>query len=159
MCLIIDANVIAIVLEPEPREDYLPVRKALDQKRAVMVYGGKLAEEYLAVRRIMGMLKEFDRKGIARKISDEKVNKATEQVKRDGYCISNDHHIIALSLVSNVRLLCSEDSDLNTDFTNPSVLKPAGSVYRRKSHAHLIRKYCCQPSKRLKKHDRSRKKK
>src|SRR5271170_1922261 len=99
MCLIIDANVIAMVLDPEPKEDYQPVRKALDQKRAVMVYGGKLAEEYLAVRRVIRLLKEFDRKGIARRVSDDEVNEAAKQVERDDCCISNDYHIIALARV------------------------------------------------------------
>ncbi len=158
MCLIIDANVVSEVLNPEPKEDYEPLWRALNEKQARLVYGGKLTEEYLRIRHIIGILRLLDQSGAARKVSDAKVNDLTKEVVREGLCISNDHHIIALARLAKVRLLCSKDTDLHTDFTNPRVLKPAGSVYTRKSHQHLIRVHCGQLSCRTKRRGRVRKK-
>ena len=142
MSLIIDANVISLVLHPEPEPDYRPIWTALGNNRAFLVHGGKLSEEYAKVAKISRLLMELDRKGSARKISDKDVDGMTAQVEKEQNCISNDEHIIALARVAKVRLLCSEDKELHADFTNPDILKPAGKVYRKKEHSHLIRKYC-----------------
>lgn len=52
---------------------------------------------------------------------------------------SDDPHILALALVSGVRLLCSRDTALHADFKNPRILRPAGSVYQNRRHRHLLR--------------------
>lgn len=142
MCLIIDANVISLVFEPNPENEFEPIRTALFKKKAVAVHGGKLTREYLKIKRLGRILTELDRIGSLRVVADAAVDSETEVVCREGHCVSDDQHLIALARVSRVRLLCSHDRDLHADFTNPSVLHPLGSVYQRRSHRHLIRQHC-----------------
>lgn len=142
MCLIIDNNVVHLVFRQTPSEDYIPIVKALTQRKAKAVYGGYLVEEYKLLRTYFKIILEFDRQGMMRKINDTKVNDVTTNIEKRVSLKSDDPHIIALALVSNARLLCSEDKDLAEDFTNKEILNPRGKVYRKKTHAHLIRKHC-----------------
>lgn len=142
MCLIVDANVASIVFGDSGKTDFSPVRKALLAGKAFGVYGGKLAREYKKLGRLRGLIREYDRKGALRKISDTQVDQATQKLERTSLCKSDDAHIIALARVSGVRLLCSHDKDLHRDFTNPRLLSPAGSVYQKPRHSDLIRQHC-----------------
>ncbi len=142
MCLIVDANVATLVFNRPPDEDFHPIHEALIKKKAVAVYGGKLAREYGKLKGLTRLLAELDRQGILRKVSDVKVDQTTESVLEEALCVSDDWHIIALARVSKVRLLCSRDRDLHADFTNAKVLNPHGSVYQNRAHQHLIRKHC-----------------
>lgn len=145
MCLIIDANIASLVFSAEPHEDFRPVWDALQHGRAVAVHGGRLTDEYMKLTRIRRLLLELGRRGALRKIDDGPVNAATNDFA--GKAIrSDDPHILALAQVSTVRLLCSHDQDLHVDFTNPSLLRPRGSVYQTNEHIHLIARHC-QPKK------------
>ena len=142
MCLIIDANVVHKVFS-HPTADFAPVRDAIAQGRARIVYGGKLTTEYLRMDAFRRILLRLDQQGRARQVPSAQVEAETTRVARCGMCVSNDPHIIALALVAHVRLLCSEDDNLETDFTNTVLLrKPKGNVYKRAEHAHLIGKHC-----------------
>jgi hypothetical protein len=94
------------------------------------------------MQQIQLILTELDRRGSLRKVPDNDVDEMTKTVRDEGLCVSDDPHIIALARIARTRLLCSHDKDLHADFTNPKILKPAGSVYQKKSHQHLIRKHC-----------------
>jgi hypothetical protein len=142
MCLIVDANTISLVLTPPPKEHEKPIHDAIFKKKAIAVYGGKLAREYAKLRRVSRLIRELDRVGAFVKVPDPDVDAMTAAIIEEGTCVSDDEHIIALARVSNVRLLCSHDQDLHADFTNLQILKPRGSVYQRKSHRHLIRLHC-----------------
>lgn len=142
MCLIIDANVVSKVFAPGRSSDFQPIRIALQNRQAVAVYGGKLAREYHKVVKLRGIIAEYDRQGMLRKVSDTEVDRRTTALCKKGVCRSNDPHIIALALESGVRLLCSHDQNLHADFTDPVILKPAGSIYQKPAHRHLIRKHC-----------------
>jgi hypothetical protein len=110
---------------------------------ARLVYGGKLVDEYnknLAVRRMLAVL---DRAGRTRRVDDDSIEKEIDMVTRIGSCISNDKHIIALARAGNVRLLCSHDKALHTDFTNKALLdKPRGNVYQNRRHKKLLERFC-----------------
>ena len=142
MCVIVDVNVVQLVFSSPPTGDYYVMLDALRMKRAKAVYGGELAREYVRLKKLRSLFAELERQGVLRRIPDTLVDDETDVVVREGICISNDQHIIALARVSNVRLLCTNDRRLQSDFKNPRVLKPRGSVYKRKSHRHLIRKHC-----------------
>ncbi len=144
MCLIIDANFISITLSPNPPDAAKPLHAALVGGRARGVYGGQLAQEYAALTKSIGLIAQLDRAGRLRKVSGKKVDEETRRVYAEGNCVSNDAHIIALARVADVRLLCSSDKKLHTDFKNPKLLKPAGRVYQNQSHAHLIQTHCKQ---------------
>ncbi len=142
MCLIVDANVAVQVFASIGTTDFSPVQEALLNGEAVGVYGGKLKDEYFAIKKIRKIILELDRKGSLRKVSDASVSAATRKVDNEGRCCSDDSHIIALARVSEVRLLCSHDHALHADFTNPRILRPPGSVYQNPSHRQLIRRHC-----------------
>jgi hypothetical protein len=140
--LIVDANAYSLVLGATEPNDFTPVWNALRTRRAIAVYGGKLAVEYARVGRLAKLLVELDRQGIFRQAPLPEIEKAQKAVIREGQCRSNDHHIIALARVSGVRLLCSADAKLGGDFRNGSILHPRGSVYKNPSHERLIAKHC-----------------
>jgi hypothetical protein len=141
MCLIIDANY-AHRVHPKPDADGLPIQTAIVEGRARLVYGGKLAEEYIKMREFTHWVAGLLRAGRARKVSDNDVDQVTAQLTQNGGCCSDDPHIIALARVSGVRLLCSRDDDLVTDFTSADLLNPKGRVYKRAEHAGLIKEHC-----------------
>lgn len=143
MCLIIDSDTVHRVF-PSPSIDYVPVFRALTEKRAKLAYGGELKRAYqgTSFRRILFRL---DQQGSTLIVPDAPVDAETRRLARDNVCSSNDHHILALAIVGRVRLLCSLDNDLAADFRNPKILKnPRGSVYRNTHHIHLITRHCRQ---------------
>jgi hypothetical protein len=142
MCLIVDTNVAHMIFSTSPHADFEPVQRSLFAKKARAFYGGELAREYGRMIKLGPLLAELDRQGIILQVSNVAVDDATEQVRREGNCVSNDPHIIGLAKVSACRLLCSNDVLLHKDFTNPALLKPHGTVYQSASHSHLIRKHC-----------------
>ena len=53
-----------------------------------------------------------------------------EELSREGRCLSNDAHIIALGQISGARLLYSNDKALHEDFGNKRLIdRPRGKVY------------------------------
>jgi hypothetical protein len=139
--LIIDANIASLVFAAEPHDDFRPIWDALQNGRAVAVHGGHLTVEYMRLTRIRRLLLELGRRGALRKIEDDPVNLATNDFNERGIR-SDDPHILGLAQVSTVRLLCSHDQDLHADFTNPSLLRPHGSVYQTSDHTPLIARHC-----------------
>jgi hypothetical protein len=141
MCLIIDPNVVHKLFS-KPTADYAPVIEAIENQKARVVYGGYITVEY----RRMGFSKvllRLDQQGSTRPVPDDRVNAETSRLIESGVCRSDDPHIVALAIVGKVRLLCSEDNLLATDFTNTQILaKPPGNVYKRAAHSHLISKHC-----------------
>ena len=150
MCLIVDANVASLVFSKTPDEEFEPIWKALRKKRAIAFMGGELSREYARITSIRKILVELNRQGVLRRVSDQQVDELTKEF-REYQLRSDDPHILALASVSNARLLCSHDQNLHTDFTNPVLLKPPGSIYQNSTHKHLIRKHCKATSKTKKK--------
>lgn len=142
MCLIIDANFIAITLSPNPPPAAKPVWDALYFRKARGVYGGKLAIEYSKLRKFSRLIAQLDRAGVLRQVPSKDVESETKKVERLGHCVSNDSHIIGLARASGVRLLCSNDKALHTDFKNPLLVAPVGHVYQNEAHSHLIEQFC-----------------
>ena len=142
MCLILDANCLHKVF-PSADEDFLPVKDAITTGNAKLVYGGtKLRNEYKRVNAAWRMIVALDRAGRTRKVDDSDVDIRESVLKASGRLQSDDPHVIALALISGVRLLCSHDINLHADFTNPRLLQPRGSIYQNASHKNLIRQHC-----------------
>src|SRR5258708_1686900 len=121
MCLIIDINVVHHIF-PQPAHQYVPIFKALTERRARLVYGGRLLYEYQKMDDFRRLLYRLDQQGAARKVNDEAVELETKQIKNRGLCVSNDHHVIALAIVSGARLLCTADNNLKRDFKNAAMI-------------------------------------
>jgi|GEM_PF-1387963 len=141
MCLIVDANVAAIVFSGDLNGPFAPVWLAIKLKKAIAVHGGKLSTEYSKIVKLVRILVELGRQGSLRRVSDDLVQKETARFAKMKLQ-SDDPHILGLAVVSKARLLCSHDINLHADFVNPALLKPAGAVYQDASHSHLISKHC-----------------
>ena len=145
MCLIVDVNIAHKVLISKDDPDFLPVREALFTTKkppATLVYGGKLYIENTNRECRLAIL-ELNRAGRTRSVSNVKIEAEIVKLEELCRCRSNDIHILALARVANVRLLCSQDEALSTDFTSKEIIdKPRGNVYRKASHRRLIVKHC-----------------
>lgn len=107
--------------------------------KAILVYGGELRREYFRSNKVKKMIAQLERAGKAIYIKDDLVDSITEKLLKDNLCVSNDQHIVALSKISRVKLLCTNDSKLEMDFTNAKLLKkPRGKIYKNESHNHLL---------------------
>lgn len=146
MCLIVDVNIAHKVFLATDNPDFKDVHKALftDNKPiASIVYGGKLVDEYARNSQIIRVLAQLDRTGRARKVDDDLIRKEMETVVQINLCQSNDEHIIALARIGKVRVLCSHDKALHTDFTNKKLIdKPRGKVYQKSKHVKLLWRFC-----------------
>ena len=148
MCLIVDVNIAREVFGGSEEPEFFVIRQALYQKASnsvKLVYGGHLRVEYLRVEAVRRALRVLDQAGRARQISDAVVDAEQKSVEQMSICVSNDTHIIALARTANVRLLCSHDQALHTDFTNKKLIdEPRGKVYQKAAHKHLIKKFCAE---------------
>lgn len=137
MCVILDANVVHEVFgsnRPTAGEkffDWLNTGKG----SAHLVIGGKLDEELSkgpSGFRMWAREAQLSGSHLVRlkREEDHKVNAKTEELERDGTCRSNDTHVIALAQIGRVRLLYSNDRDLQDDFKDKALIdKPRGKVY------------------------------
>lgn len=145
MCLIVDINIAEKVFKPNDPE-FCHVHSALFTAKhppAKLVYGGKLTQEYNESEKLRRMLRVLDSMGRTRIIPDEKVDAECAAVEMLGICVSNDAHIIALARASKVRLLCTHDGDLISDFNNKSLVNcPRGKVYSCAANKGLLVQFC-----------------
>lgn len=146
MCMIVDVNIAHKALLNENDPDFKDIHASLFTDRianAKIVYGGHLTVEYSRNNAVRRIVIQLDRAGRARRVNDDSVNQEQIQVQDSGLCRSDDEHIIALARVSNTRLLCSNDINLHTDFTNQRLLNnPRGKVYQNPSHNNLLLRFC-----------------
>lgn len=154
MCVILDTNTFSRFRDPND-EDMEPVREWLRRKNGKIVYSN--TEKFKKEWRKGGMehwIKERTRTSQFKLVNEgvqEKENELNGKIKSD------DEHIIALALVTGVKVLVSYseykkgekggekgnqkgDSKLFDDFKNIV----GGKVYTRKSHArHMLTKDTC----------------
>ena len=136
MCVILDANTFHKFKNPTD-EDMAPVWKWLDDKNGKIVYSNteKFVDEW--ERGGMGHLRDQMLRAGQLKLVSEGVQKKADEL--EGEIASNDEHIIALVIVSGVKVLVfyrEGDSDLFTDFKNRQLV--GGKVYTRKAHARCM---------------------
>jgi predicted nucleic acid-binding protein len=147
MCLIVDANVVNRVFLIADDPDFKDLYASLFATRkpvAKIIYGGKLIEEYSrSHHEVIRILLQLDQAGRATKVDDSLIDGEHEIIIKMKVCKSNDTHIIALARAGKVRLLCSHDKPLATDFKNKALLnKPRGKVYKSSKHNNLLDKFC-----------------
>jgi len=138
MCLIVDANVASDFFCAKAPH-YKEVFEAVLEGRCCVYYGGKLRREYAQMRTVLLRILSLDKAGRAKVLPDNEIDQLTANLTRANVCKSNDAHVIALAMVANSRLLCTNDQFLQDDFTNKDLLaKPRGKVYKNSSHYRLI---------------------
>ena len=104
----------------------------INKTEGVLVVGGKLLRELLKTS-LKRHIEEADRKGIIKRIKDQKVDALTKKLQDQRGFRSNDPHVLALAQASGARLLYSNDGDLQKDFGNKELIdQPRGKVYSTK---------------------------
>lgn len=156
MCVILDANVVHEVFgsnrPPAGKEffDWINRGKA----SAHLIIGGKLSRELgKGSTGFRTWALEAQQAGRLIPVDDGKVNAKTEELERDGTCRSNDTHVIALAQIGRVRLLYSNDRDLQDDFKDKALIdRPRGKVYSTgvneeftDAHKRLLQRAYCAP--------------
>ena len=142
MCVIVDADVAALVFGNPPHEDFLLVFNWLydEQRNGVVVYGGHLTKELCEVGAVRRWLVRLNQAGRAYGFRDEEIDAEQRRVERMKLCRSDDPHVIALARVSGARTLCSHNVHLYRDFKNKKLIdKPRGVIYRDARHEPLLR--------------------
>ena len=119
MCLILDASKFGDFLN-QKNADMQPVRDWHDEYGNSFVYSltKKLKRELKKSTRMESNFREWERTGKAHIVDKQKVINEQARVKKDLSIVlkSDDEHIIALALASEVRLLVSGDEKLKEDF-------------------------------------------
>ena len=91
MCLIVDINVAEAVLLKENDPDFHEIHRHLFMKKhpqARLVYGGKLADEYIQNNNIRRILLVLDRMGCARAVSSTLRRKSAKVMLLLGFCVT-----------------------------------------------------------------------
>ena len=139
MCVIIDANSAAEVFSTPAQPDFKPVIEWILRGDGRMVAGGKNLAELRTVRVAADFISEQHRRGRAILVPQASVDREEKALKAARLCRSNDHHVVALAIVSGAKKLCSADKALQSDFTRAELLRgPKGRVYQRPEHVHLL---------------------
>lgn len=134
MCAIVDASVVGELWDDNSSEAGRGFRQWIEGPNGSLVLGGKLTQELDSLRvtrwirelTLGGKLRRFDDQDIAQLTAKLEARTSTDPL----HCKSDDHHIIALALISGARLLFSNDRDLQQDFKNPGLItQPRGTVY------------------------------
>lgn len=136
MCMILDANMFSVFLDPD-NIDMEPVRRWLG-KSGKIAYSPteKLKQELDDYPKARSLFRKYGQRGKLKTFSEEVVEKKEASLPS---LRSDDSHIIALAQVSNVKLLVSGDFALHEDFK--TIIK--GRVYQNKSHQHLLKPDLC----------------
>ena len=139
MCIILDVNRIGKFKNPAD-EDMGPVRYWLQKKNGKIVCSD--TEQFKREWDAGGghrLRRDLQRRGKLNLICPQQVLEKEHELK--GQIKSNDPHIIALAMITGVKVLVSEDKTLHGDFKNPRLA--GGKVYQTKSHSRLLRNDTC----------------
>ena len=128
VCLIVDANVAKEFLaKPGAITEWLLGSRG----RPRLVAAGKLKDELFKLESVRRVLVQLERAGRLRSIDDAALSRDVKTLTAEGFCQSNDHHVLALARVSGARTLATLDQALSNDFGNAAIIsKPRGKVYR-----------------------------
>ena len=143
MCIIVDTNTFHKLREPDD-EDMEPVWTWLEKRDGKIAYADteKLEAEW-DKGGMQDLRNQLRRSGQLKVVSSEDVQEKADELK--GRIASNDEHIIALALITGVKVLVSYregDRDLFDDFRDRNLV--GGRVYTRKGHAQrMLRKDTC----------------
>src|SRR5579872_314654 len=115
MCLIVDANVaVRFLAQPGAIVDWL----FGDKGNPRLVVAGKLRDELARLTEVRRQLRVLDQAGRLRPADPERLRQEERRLREGRECVSNDHHILALAIVSGARTLATLDNELACDFKN-----------------------------------------
>ena len=140
MCAIVDKNILGELWDEGGNPAGIGFRKTVEDGKIPLVLGGsKMKQEFRLdrpgkVTRLEVWIQQLQLAGRLRKEPHSAVDAMTQKLELGegtaSQIKSNDHHVIALAVVSGARLLYSNDKDLQKDFGNIQLLgSPKGRVY------------------------------
>ena len=116
MCTVIDADTFSYFCNQDSKKyrDFQPVRDWIENGNRKIVYGGTDYQNHLNNHgKFLGYLTEQDRGGKTERLDDTEVDRVTNAI-RTKYTRTDfdDHHIVAIVLISRCKLVCSMDNGL-----------------------------------------------
>ena len=142
MCAIVDANVGHEVFDTgrQTEAGRFFYNWLMRPHGGILVAGGGLLQELNRsepFRRFFGERLLANR---ARRIPNEPIAAAEQEIRSQGIGDSNDEHILALAQVSGARLLFTNDRALQDDFRNPRIVPGTrGRIYTTVQHIDVRR--------------------
>ncbi len=116
MCTVIDADTFSYFCNPDSARysDFQPVRDWIENSSCKIVYGGTDYGNHLKNhQRFLRHLTEQEHKGKIERLNNYEVDRVTDAIKAN-YTRADfdDHHIVAIVLISRCKVVCSLDSGL-----------------------------------------------
>ncbi|MBN8671462.1 MAG: hypothetical protein J0L80_12295 [Chitinophagales bacterium] len=142
MCIIIDTNTLASVLEPESvnHSEFKPVYDWIKNGKGVIVYGGTKYKKELG--KYLPIFVELRKATKAIGVDDSKVDQKADEVSTMiQHANFDDQHLIGLLIQSQCKLICSLDSRAYPYFRHSLFFKPAANkpkIYRGSSNKDLL---------------------
>jgi len=140
MCLIIDTNVVARMLDINDPAGKLVLTWLL-YRGGMLAEGGLLSQELNKAGAATSTLRTLRQAG--RVFNASRHDPAAFEAALARYsseCRSNDAHVLAVAHVSGARTLATNDQLLTDDFKDPNLLpSPRGRVLHDESHSHLLK--------------------
>ena len=116
MCTVIDADTFSYFYNPDSAKysDFQPVRDWIENSSCKIVHGGTDYANHLDNnQRFLGYLMEQWHKGKTKELCRAEVDRVTSVIRGNFSGINfNDHHIVAIVLLSRCKLVCSIDNGL-----------------------------------------------
>jgi hypothetical protein len=121
MCIVIDSDVFSPLVNPQAsnHREFQPVFEWIVSGRGKVVYGGtKYREEVSKHRDFRGFLVQMEHKGKTVNVNCADVDSVeialSQAMQGPGFNDHhNDHHIVAIVVVSTCKLVCSNDTGLH----------------------------------------------
>lgn len=147
MCIVIDANRIPSVLNPDASDhtEFKPILDWIDKRNARIVYGGtKYKAELRRMPKYFRVLLQRKKAGQVCEADDVSVDKVERQIKgKTRHTRFNDQAIVAIVIVSNCRFVCSSDKASHPFFKDKSLYPPhcrRPIIYSTRRHKALLNK-------------------
>lgn len=132
MCAILDANVKHELASRQGQAGASFYDWLLAGHGRIVIGGTKLKAELYAGSESGDnrLISELRRAGRISEYDDNPVDSRADDLRGEGVCGSDDHHIIALAQISGARLLYTNDRRLQKDFKNRTLVnRPRGKIY------------------------------
>ena len=149
MCIIIDINSLHLVLNKSTKDHakYKPIMDWLNKgKGKIIIGGGKYKNELCKATKYLNLIVEFEKQGCIHYIDDAHVNCEQENVKKKEMSSTfNDPHIVAMSIVSKCKLVCTHDNELKK-FIKKRIFYPRNTsipkLYSHRNHKKQLSRNC-----------------
>lgn len=142
MCLVVDACSFSRVFAKKTDADFNPVKEWLFNGRGKMVFGGSTyADELNAMPKYLVFVAELTRSGKTVVIDRAQVDATERRIRgQEGSPDFDDPHLVAIVEESSCRVVCTLDSRSDRFLRDRRFYIKARrpSIYRSKSHAHLL---------------------